>query len=431
MASPSAPSLHALVIYARIHSPYYRSLYGHLPNPIASSDDLPLIDSSQYWAVPHSGPNDVLTGPLMDAVVMRSGGSTSEPKTVLMTRKEFSDSSKTYGQLFAQSCGIIPGDRIANLSSQGGMYSGFMVYGYAVMDCPVPIVNMPIGGRESPEKLEKDLSSFKVTVVMSNVFMATKLATFLRNKGESLPSIRSILYTGEAFYEDLRPLFKYAFPNAKVRPLAYGNTECSIVAFADIESNREDPHADIDPIYRVCSNTALLEIIADDRSVIRQNGSRGTIVVTNLVKRLQPMIRYPMGDMGEWVNFEEGLFRLRGRSNVGIKVGTALLDVELIRKLIVDILGDKVGDGFQTVIRRRGTQNVVIFRVAAVEPKDSVELVKKLEEEIGKVNPSWEKNRSSGQVAPIELEWTSFQKLAFREGSGKLRAVVDERFDNL
>ncbi|KAI0910975.1 AMP-dependent synthetase/ligase [Ustulina deusta] len=431
MAPLPQSSLDALVAYVRTRSPYYRSLYAHLPNPIKSFEDLPLVNGFKYWSSSNSEPNGVITEPLMDAVIMRSGGSTSEPKTVLMTRKEFLETSEIHGQLFAKSCGIVPGDRVANLSSQGGMYSGFMTYGYTVMNCPIPVVNMPISGKESPEQIEKDLSRFDATVVISNVFIATKLANYLRSKGKSLSCVRSILYTGEPFYKDLRCLFRSAFPSATIRPLAYASVECKIVAFPEFETNQNDPDADVDPLYKVCSSTVLLEIIADDGSVIRQPGARGTIVVTNLLKKLQPTIRYPIGDLGEWVNYEEGLFRLRGRSNVGLKVGTALLDKELIRRLIVNVIGDKIGDGFQTVIRRRGTQNVVIFRIAAAKPANSCELAERVTEEIIKANPSWAKNRDAGTIAPIELEWTSFHDLVFLEASGKLRDVVDERFDEV
>jgi hypothetical protein len=46
---------------------------------------------------------------------------------------------------------------------------------------------------------------------MSNVFTAVRLADYLRTTNQSLSLIRLVLYTGEPFYKDLRPLSKAAF----------------------------------------------------------------------------------------------------------------------------------------------------------------------------------------------------------------------------
>lgn len=428
MASLISPQLHELVTYVRSRSPYYQLLYANLPTEVDNFESLPFVDNILYWKSSNTEPNGVITEPLTDAVIMRSGGSTSEPKTVYMTRGEFLETSRISGELFGRCCGIRPGDRVANLSSQGGMYSGFMTYGYTVMNCSLPVVNLPISGKEPHENIERDILQFKATVIISNVFIATKLAHYLRNKRAQLPSVRLILYTGGPFYKDLRPLYKCAFPNVVIRPLAYASVECKIVAFPEYELNHENEDGDINPVYRTCDRSVFLEIIAEDGSVVKVNGIRGSLVVTNLLKRLQPTIRYPIGDVGEWVNVQSGLFRLKGRSNVGLKIGTALLDKELIRKLVIQVVGAGVADSFQTVIRRKDSYNIVLFRIAAQAAMDTDSIPQRLEEAIVNANPSWATNRDAGQIAPIEVEWVQFEDLVFLEASGKLREVIDERF---
>ncbi|RAL08023.1 AMP-dependent synthetase/ligase [Aspergillus homomorphus CBS 101889] len=432
MAPFIPPQLHELITHARTHSPYYRALYAHLPLNISDLATLPLVDNTAYWRAASTDPNNpkggVLTSALTDAVIMRSGGSTSEPKTVYMTRAEFHATSAINGALFGRSCGIQAGDRVANLSSQGGMYSGFMTYGYTVMNCSVPVVNMPISGKEPPPSITADILQFGATVVISNVFIATKLATYLRDRGLTLPTVRLILYTGEPFYRDLRALYNAAFPQAVVRPLAYASVECKIVAFPAYELNEGNEDADVEPTYRVVDEAVVLEIVGDDGAVIQENGVRGTLVVTNLLKKLQPTIRYPIGDVGEWVDVQAGLFKLRGRSNVGLKVGTALLDKALLRKLVSRVVGEGVADSFQTVIRRKNAHNIVLFRIAAEAPKDATAIPQRLEEAIIEANPSWARNRDAGQIAPVEVEWVRFQDLVFLEASGKLKEVIDERF---
>jgi hypothetical protein len=68
--------------------------------------------------------------------------------------------------------------------------------------------------------------------------------------------------------------------------------------------------------YAVSVPNVIMEIIADTGEVITKEGQRGQIVVTNFMRRLMPVIRYPMGDITEWVNYGERKFRFFGeRSN--------------------------------------------------------------------------------------------------------------------
>lgn len=113
---------------------------------------------------------------------------------------------------------------------------------------------------------------------------------------------------------------------------------------------------------------------------------------------------------------------------MGLKISTALLDRELIRELVVQVVGASVADTFQTVIRRKDSCNVVLFRIAARAPADADSIPLRLEEAIVNANPSWAKNRDAGQIAPIEVEWVRFEELLFLGASGKLREVIDERF---
>lgn len=421
-------TLSELVQYVRSRSPFYASLYEHLPSGFQGIESLPLIDNDSYWKPSNSDENSIITEPLTDAVIMRSGGSTSVPKTVYMTRHEFHIASQINGVSFAQSCGIISGDRIANLSSQGGLYSGFMTYGYTVMNCPLPVVNMPISGKESLDTMEADITKFKSTVLISNVFIATRLGDYMRQKGRHFPDVRLILYTGESFYKDLRPLYRTVFPNATIRPLAYASVECKIMAFPELNMDHDHRDDDVDPLYRVCSAAVVLEIILDDGTPTKTAGQRGTVVVTNLLKRLQPTIRYPAGDLAEWVDYKAGLFRLRGRSGVGLKVGAALLNRGLIRELVTNVVGEAVADSFQTIVRRRERQNTVTFRIAAEPPPNAAEVTQNLEIAIAEASPAWSRNRDEGHIGAVEVEWVSFKDLIFLEASGKLKDIVDERF---
>ncbi|KAI9685400.1 MAG: hypothetical protein M1822_004531 [Bathelium mastoideum] len=423
---PARSAVSELVQFVRTHSPFYRSLYENLPSHVSNLEDLPLTNNDEYWKASNGETNEVLTTPFIDGLVLRSGGSGNIPKTVLMTRPEFHLTSQINGVLLAETSGLLPGDRVANLSAQGGMYSGFMTFGYTVMNCPTPIVNLPISGSEPLESIAKSIIDFKATVIISNVCISTRLAEHLKSKGISLPDVRMLLFTGEAFYKDLRNLHHVAFPNLRVRPLSYGSVELKIIAFPT--NPPDDEEADINPVYRVNFSSVIMEIIDSDGVVIKENGKRGFVYGTNLIMKLQPKLRYPVGDSAEWVDYDAKLFRFRGRETVGLKIGNAHLPCQTIRDVVTDVMGSGNMVQFQTVVRRSDRQNVISLRIASEEPKTSSDIRTRIEEGFMKASPAWRKRRDEGFISPIHLQWVAVKDLSRIESSGKLREIVEERY---
>jgi phenylacetate-CoA ligase len=261
------------------------ALYRDLPSHIVNLEDLPLTDNDKYWEASNGETNEVLTTPFIDGVVLRSGGSSNIPKTVLMTRAEFHLTAQINSVMMAEANELVPGDRVANLAVQGGLYSGFMTYGYAIMNCPIPLVNLPISGNEPLESITRSIIEFKATVIICTVYNSTRLAEHLQREKVILPDVRRILFSGEAFYKDLRDIHLAVFPNAKIRPVGYGSVELKIFGFpVDYPGDEED--ADVDPIYKVKKTSVIMEIIDSNGSVIRENGKRGVVVGTNLIMRL-------------------------------------------------------------------------------------------------------------------------------------------------
>jgi len=423
---PQRTAASELVEFARKHSPYYKNLYRNLPPDVTNLEDLPLTNNDEYWRVSNGEKNEVLTTPFVDGLVLRSGGSTNVPKTVLMTRQEFHLTSQVNGVLFSETSGLLPGDRVANLSAQGGMYSGFMTFGYTVMNCPTPIVNLPISGGEALETIAKLIIDFNATAIISNVYISTRLTEFLRSKNFTLPNVRLLLYTGEAFYKDLRPLFRSVFPNIRIWPLSYGSVELKIIAFPSNQPGEED--ADIRPVYKVNRSSIIMEIIDNDGIPIKENGRRGLVVGTNLIMRLQPKIRYPVGDAAEWVDYDAKLFRFLGRESVGLKIGNAHLLCHQIRDIVAGVLPSGALVTLQTVVRRSESKNVITIRIVGQTPDNSQEIRDKIEEKIMDVSPAWRKRYNEAFISPLRVEWVELESLSRIETSGKLREIVEERY---
>src|ERR1044071_2809829 len=139
-----AKSLQELVSFVRRNSPYYAELYRDVPEEISHITQLPIIDQTEYWAANTWRDNRLLTGPVGDAGVYKTGGTTGRPKLSPWTRSEHYDSTSAFGAGMVRA-GLKPGHRVANLFRAGEMYGGFLYIEASLHNAPVDNVRLPIG----------------------------------------------------------------------------------------------------------------------------------------------------------------------------------------------------------------------------------------------------------------------------------------------
>lgn len=408
--------------FVRDHSKYYCTLWADVPQGVNSLEDLPLTDLVGYWDAAKE--DKLLTGQLWNGSVFRTGGTTSEPKVVYVAREEIDQSLPYTGAAFANA-GILPGDRIANLFHIGGLYAGFAKMTMTLQHVHIPHVHLPITGNEPIPDMANFVKQFKATVIFGNVFTTCRLVDYLVDKGETIDSVRLILFAGESFYKDLRASWLKAFPNMRARPLMYGAADGGLIGVPVHRPDAEDE--DIKPLYKVSHPTMVLEILDDDGAVIRDPAQKGRVVLTDVKRRLQPAVRYPMGDIAHWVDYRLGTFELLGRETVALKVGSLFLSIAKLRLLVARTLGEGLHNSFQVILRRSTGKNEVTFRIAA-SPEDPIEVTKLLEAEIIAEFPKWREYLDVGYIQPLKTEFVKVQDLVSTGRSGKLKDIIEERF---
>ncbi|KAK8054815.1 hypothetical protein PG993_000042 [Apiospora rasikravindrae] len=399
MSSHRRDHIGELIEFARTHSPFYQRAYDNVPADATSVTQLPIINADDYWKANASEPNGVMTRPLVDATAMRSGGSTGTPKQVFMTKQELSTHGKVTANAMAQGCGFLPGDRVANMSFHGSLYGSFMLLNTALLELPVPIVHLPISGNESVDVMAHYMETLEATVLIANVSTTRRLAEYFASLGKTLPKLRLILYTGECFTKELRPVYRAAFPNATIYVREYGGIDFGHVGIPAQPFKHEDD--DIKPVP------------------ITRPGIKGNVVVTSLLKRQQPLLRYPVGDIASWVDYDAETFRVHGRDAVGIKIATTHLPVAYLRELIERVLSPGVTtSGSQFVVRFvKGThEQELVMRIVAPEPTNSSEILEAAEKILCEESPTWKKNRTVKNIAPLQIEWIDGHALATSSG---------------
>lgn len=134
-----------LVRYARDCSRFYADLYADLPPEVNSLTDVPVVDQKAFWAANSLHDNRVLTAPLGDAVVFKTGGTTGTPRFSCYTREEWREFVTAFGAGLIDA-GLRPGHRVADLFYAGELYASFLFILDSLAHAPVANVRLPIGG---------------------------------------------------------------------------------------------------------------------------------------------------------------------------------------------------------------------------------------------------------------------------------------------
>ncbi|WP_324787468.1 phenylacetate--CoA ligase family protein [Streptomyces sp. H51] len=416
----TASQLRELVEFARRDSPYYRNLYAQVrTDGNLRLEDLPVIDHSGFWAANTTENNQVLTGRQLEGVVFRTGGTTSRPKLTVFTRAEL----HAMARLWADGCtaaGLRPGDRVANLFYAGELYASFLFNTLALQESSVPAVHLPIAGSPAPEVVAETMAEPRATVVLATPTTLARVAAHFVARGESLASVRLFLFSGEAFHADQRPLLTKAFPRADIRSLGYASVDAGVLA-APVGGEPDTR------VHRVHRPHKLVEIVDEHTGEpIREPGRPGLVLATDLVRRLMPVIRYPVGDVAEWVDQEDGRFRLLGRSETGARLGPMTVYLEDLRAVVDEVSGGRPISGMQAVQRRRDAKDELVLRIAG-EIEDPERFAALVVARFDELRPAFGEHVGAGMIHPLTVEHVPLAKLAVNPRSGKLVRLLDQR----
>jgi phenylacetate-CoA ligase len=174
----------------------------------------------------------------------------------------------------------------------------------------------------------------------------------------------------------------------------------------------------------------VMELLDEDTlEPITDAGKEGVLITTNLTRSLMPIIRYPTGDRGVWVEPNKK-FRLLGRSEEAARVGLVKLYVQDVRDALSS-LREKCGVlDFQLFVDHHSRLDGLTVRIATAHPiKEAASFSGAVIAEIHRARPLYEEFVRDAKVHPIAVEWVEAGGLETNSRTGKMRRVIDRRFD--
>jgi len=292
--------LRALVHHAQQKVPFYRARLGEIgleAHDIRAEDDFARIPPltrqnlrDHYW--------DLVSEGWQDRVVPNaSGGSCGQPVRFVMDPDETANRqamtirhNRWAGWDIADRTGILwgaPRDLNAEISLRDRLVKGWLA--------PSRILNAYYLTPEQMLQFAQELRHFKAEVLFGYARALLEFAQVMTAAGQKLPSLRTVVSSGEALSPESRKIIEQALTCPVYD--RYGSRETGVIA-SECEA-RNGMHVAYEDIY--------LEIVGRDLR------GTGRILVTKLNSFGMPFIRYDIGDLGSWVQGECSCGRARAR----------------------------------------------------------------------------------------------------------------------
>ena len=311
--------------YAIEKSPFYRLT---LKQPKTWEDffSMPLLTGEQIRQ--HVDPQvsmNLLTGSPRGAVLIATNASTGLRKLVYREYREQHRISRRLATAL-RLAGISSDDSVANMFLPGNLAGAWIGMHEAIERLGATV--LPIGNAISTADQSQLIRRLKPTALVG-------LPTTLIQLGQQgLPSVQKVLCGGEGLNSKVRTDLERLL-GLKI-PLVYGNVECGIlgVQCKVIRGSNQ---------YHIIDEDCFVEII----DIATGNPSKeGEIIVTHLHRRLQPIIRYRLGDLGQWIHSSctcgllSPLIELKGRvTDEFITVNGIKIRYNEVESAIADLAG--------------------------------------------------------------------------------------------
>lgn len=419
-------SFEEIVNFARFNSEFYRDLHKNVPIGEKDITKYPIINQEKFWEANSLENNKLLTGPIENGIVLKSGGTTGNPKYSYFSSEEWYEFIKISSIGFKAN-GIKPGDRIANLFYAGELYASFLYITFVIENAGVG-VNFPISGQAPIDEIVDFIRKLKINIIAGVPTTIMSLFDYIVKHNITDFKVNRILFGGESFYQDQRETIKSIIPEIEISSILYASVDGAELGYVD-NTCEVDEHRRFD-------QTTILEIVDEDTGEsIEEQNIPGKLIVTNLYRKLMPLIRYPAGDRAMWTEPKgtpNRKFKLLGRSEEGARIGCATLYIQDALKVINYFKNQIHIINFQIVIKHYDNKDQGIIRLVLQNSEEQSDvlankILAKLYEERVMLKELVEK----GLIHPMKIEWITNDMLVTNIRTGKTKRIIDKRFGDI
>lgn len=427
MSSQSESRSTALTAHLKFiaeHSPYYGALWkGVMGQSVTPLTALPVTDLDSYWSANTPTNNQVLTGPHLAGPVFKSGGTTGNPKFSFFSNEDWLQLCDAFGSGMRRG-GLVNGERVANLFYGGQLYASFLFIGRAIEQAGYGI-QYPLSGSAPVPEIIKTLQQFQIDTLAGVPTSLLALLPELAAAEAGSIKLRRFLYGGEAMFPDQITALHRVLPACEVQSVGIAGVDYGELGWSEAGSELG--------VHRVYDDSTVLEILDENGDPIEQPGISGELILSNFRRRLMPVIRYPVGDRGVWIDppgTPGRRFRVLGRSNNCARIGPVSLYIEDIQNVLTQVGTTRDFINFQLQIDHFQQRDRCTLRIAVALPDQiPASLSETIRGALALERPMFEELVCKEIIHPLAVEWVTPNDLAINPRTGKMLRVVDIRMD--
>lgn len=405
------------------NSPYYAEKFKGVKCPETEEDwtKIPMLSRNELYLNTYPATQIMFTSALKGAFVSSTGGSSGIARTVVLSNSEWDDFCQKQAEAF-ELLGIKEDDIIANLFVAGHLWPSFL--GVHEMIKRVNAVHLPISSNIAPDEVYKMCKQYKPTVMVSLPTMFVFLADLAKKDNYVFEGLRIIAYAGEQLSKEAEAHVRKYLGVKEIKALAYSSADCGIMGYQCSECGFGE--------YHLPSDFQKIEIVNPDTLEPVKEGETGEIIITNLRREFQPIIRYRIGDMATLLSKKcpcgdpNPVFRLAGRAGEDFKLGGAYISIDVFEQAVNEF-SDILSMNFQLILEDIGNQMNINIDIECDDPLKHINVAKKLKERLEVLVPELKIGQELNFINDFSVNLLELGKLPRNPITGKIKKIVDKR----
>jgi len=414
--------------YAREKSPFYKEKYRQLPDISTYNEWLkvPVLSKDELFnnSYPKSTKMLTLTPPLKKTIITSTGGSTGLARYTMLTYKEWDAFLQRQADAL-RLMGINEEDSVANLFVAGSLWPSFIALHDNIR--LIGANHLPISANIDFDKILAYIMEFKPTVLLSLPTVFVILADKILQQNLNVDFIKIIGYAGEHMSEMIRHHVRKAFGNnVKIESLAYTSADCGLIGYqCDSCASNE---------YHLPTDFQFIELYNFEENRVCKPGETGEVLITNLERLSQPIIRYRIGDVAQWTGKacacgdKNPTFIIGGRAGDDFKIGGAYIAMDVVEKSFSEYVSTHgISANYQFILDDISDGKLKIdLQIESSDVQESEKLTENIRTNIKRNIDDIKVGEEMGLVI-LNVEFVELGKLPRSPITGKVKRLNDKR----
>lgn len=404
-------------------APYYNEKYKNISVPVTENDwvKVPVLSRNDLYYNTYPATRSMFTAPLKNAFVSSTGGSSGVARTVVLSNEEWDDFSQKQADAFAL-LGVKDEDVVANLFVAGHLWPSFL--GVHEIVKRIKAVHLPISSNIPAEEIYRMCKEYKPTVMVSLPTMFVFLADLAKKDNYVFEGLRLIAYAGEQLSREAENHVRKYLGVKEIKALAYSSADCGIMGY-------QCYHCGFGT-YHLPSDFQKIEVVNPDTLEPVPPGEPGEIIITNLRREFQPIVRYRIGDMATVLPEKcpcgdpNPLFRLSGRAGEDFKLGGAYISIDVFEQAVNEH-SDELSMNFQLILEDTGNQMIVNLDVECDDPLVHTHAACSVKTRLEQLVPELQVGQDVGFIKSFTVNTVLLGTIPRNPITGKIKKIVDKR----